>query len=269
MRLAGKKAVVTGGSRGIGRAIAFALAREGADVAIADIRVGLALKTAKAIKALGRKALAVEVDVRKSEEVKKMVEGVLDEFGKIDILVNNAGVAGTTDVVTHAEYPWEIDETQWDATFDINTKGTYLCCKYVVPHMIRQRSGKIINIASVAGKVGVPYFAHYSASKAAVINYTQSLAISLGEHNINVNDICPGVVWTPMWHKTDRALAGKFPEFKGKPFKSVFNEFVDDTALRKPTRPEDIANVVVFLASKEAEDITGQSINVDSGMEYR
>ncbi|MDH5690800.1 MAG: SDR family oxidoreductase, partial [Candidatus Bathyarchaeota archaeon] len=201
-KLEGKVAIVTGGGRGIGKAIALAFAKEGADVVIAEYRPELAKETAKEVKALGREALAVKTDVRVSDEVEAMVNKTLEKFGKIDILVNNAGTAGTPEVVAHAGLPWLIEEEHWDATFDVNVKGIYLCCKYVVPHMVERKSGKIINMASVAGKPfweGAPLTLHYCASKAAVINFTENLAVVLGEDGINVNDICPVYLWTDLW----------------------------------------------------------------------
>jgi len=255
-RLEGKVAIVTGGGRGIGKAIALAFAKEGADVVIPDIRYELAEETAKEIRVLGRQAMAVKTDIRMSGEVEEMVKKTLEKFGKIDILVNNAGTAGTVDLVGYGGLAWEIEEEFWDTTFDINTKGTYLCCKYVVPHMIEQRSGKIINIASVAGKpgwAGSPMAPHYSASKAAVINFTQTLAVTLGEYGINVNDICPVYVWTDLWKTT---VGGQ---------KESFEEIVRETTIQKrPTTPENIAALAVFLASKDSDDITGQSIDIGS-----
>lgn len=176
-RLEGKVAVVTGAGRGIGKAIALAFAMEGADVVIAELRPELAKEAAMEVRALGREALALKTDVRVSSEVEAMLNKTLERFGKIDILVNNAGTAGTPEVVAHAGLPWLIEEEHWDATFDVNMKGTFLCCKYAVPHMIEQGRGRIINIASVAGKPfwqGASLLLHYCASKAAVINFTEN-----------------------------------------------------------------------------------------------
>lgn len=257
-RLEGKVAIVTGAGRGIGKGIALAFAKEGADVVIAEFRPELAKETAKEIRALGRKALAVKTDVRVSSEVEAMVKKTLEKFGKICILVNNAGTTATPEVVAHAGLPWLIDEEHWDATFDVNMKGTFLCCKYVVPHMIKRKSGKIINIASVAGKPfweGAALLLHYCASKAAVINFTENLAVVLGEYGINVNDICPVYVWTDLW-KTGVG---------GEEGKHSFEELVRETTIQgKITTPEKIAALAVFLASEDGDDVTAQSIDVGS-----
>jgi len=257
-KLEGKVAIVTGAGRGIGKAIALAFAKEGANVAIAELMPESAEKTAKEIRALGRQALVVKTDVRISSDVEAMVNKTIEKFGKIDILVNNAGTAGTPEVVAHAGLPWLIEEEHWDATFDINVKGIYLCCKYVVPHMIEKKSGRIINIASVAGKPfweGAPLLLHYCASKAAVINFTENLAVVLGEYGINVNDICPVYVWTDLW-KTGVG---------GEEGKHEFEEIVRETTIQgRMTTPEKIAALAVFLASEDANDITAQSIDVGS-----
>jgi NAD(P)-dependent dehydrogenase (short-subunit alcohol dehydrogenase family) len=257
-KLEGKVAIVTGGGRGIGKAIALAFAKEGADVVIAEYRPELAKETAKEVKALGREALAVKTDVRVSDEVEAMVNKTLEKFGKIDILVNNAGTAGTPEVVAHAGLPWLIEEEHWDATFDVNVKGIYLCCKYVVPQMIERKSGKIINMASVAGKPfweGAPLTLHYCASKAAVINFTENLAVVLGEDGINVNDICPVYLWTDLWKSSVGGEEGKHE----------FEEIVRETTIQgRMTTPEKIAALAVFLASEDGDDITAQSIDVGS-----
>ncbi|MDH5390106.1 MAG: SDR family oxidoreductase [Candidatus Bathyarchaeota archaeon] len=257
-KLEGKVAIVTGAGRGIGKAIALAFAKEGADVVIAELRPELARKTSKEIKALSREALAVKTDVRVSGEVEAMVNKTLEKFGKIDILVNNAGTAGTPEAVAHAGLPWLIEEEHWDATFDVNMKGIYLCCKYVVPHMVERKNGKIINIASVAGKSfwkGAPLLLHYCASKAAVINFTENLAVVLGPDGINVNDICPVYLWTDLWKTGVGGEAGKHE----------FEEIVKETTIQgRMTTPEKIAALAVFLASEDGNDITAQSIDVGS-----
>jgi len=257
-RLEGKVAVVTGAGRGIGKAIALAFAKEGADVVIAELRPELAKEAAMEIRALGQDALALKTDVRVSGEVEAMLNKTLERFGKIDILVNNAGTAGTPEAVAHAGLPWLIEEEHWNATFDVNMKGTFLCCKYVVPHMIEQRRGRIINIASVAGKPfwqGASLLLHYCASKAAVINFTENLAVVVAEDGINVNAICPVYVWTDLWKTGVGGEGGKHE----------FEEIVRETTIQgRMTTTEKVAALAVFLASEDGADITAQSIDVGS-----
>nr|MDO8081378.1 SDR family NAD(P)-dependent oxidoreductase [Candidatus Freyarchaeota archaeon] len=256
-RLDGKVIIVTGGARGIGKGIALASAKEGADIIIADILVDLAEKTAKEIRALGRKAMAVKTDVRESKEVEEMVRKTIEKFGRIDVLVNNAGTVepGRLDALTKVPSPLEIEEADWDTTLDTNLKGIYLCCKYVVPHMREQKSGKIINISSIAGKRGNPTFPQYSASKSGVINYTQSLAMILGKHGITANAICPYFVWTDLW----KSGVG------GEQNKAVFDNIVkSQTIQRRETTPEKIAALAVFLMSEDGDDITAQAIDIGS-----
>lgn len=208
MVLSGKVALVTGGGRGIGRGIALTLAKAGADIILVDTdqldsRYNQyettqvngyqdALQTAKEIETLGRKVLVLATDVTKWDQVQAMVKQAEEEFGKIDILVNNHGVV-------HCSPVDEMPEEEWDLTMDVNIKGTFLCCKAVVPLMKKQGGGKIINLASIAGKGGFANMAHYCASKFAVVGFTNSLAKELARQNITVNAICPGIVWTQMW----------------------------------------------------------------------
>jgi len=256
-RLEGKVVIVTGGARGIGRAIALASAKEGADLVIADTQFELAKKTAEEIRAFGRQAMAIQTDVRESKEVEEMIRKTVEKFGKIDVLVNNAGTCapGRLDALSQIASPLEIEEADWDTTLETNLKGTYLCCKYVIPHMRKQRSGKIINISSVAGRRGNPLIPYYGASKAAIINYTESLAMILGDYGITANAICPVFVWTDLW----KTAVG------GEQNKAIFDQFVQlQTILKRATTPEKIAALAVFLASEDADDITAQSIDVGS-----
>jgi 3-oxoacyl-[acyl-carrier protein] reductase len=235
---------------------------EGANVVIADIRLDLAKATVQALEASGTHAIAVKTDVRKSRQVKAMVAEALHTFGKLDVLVNNAGVVGVPKDTVHVARPWEVEEVHWDATFDVNIKGTYLCCKHVIPHMITQQSGKIVNIASGAALAGSRFIAHYAASKAAIVNYTQSLALCLGEYGITANTILPNLVWTDMWKKGVQVGAETFyPEFQARP-RSFFDQQVERTWIKRATTPENIGSLAVFLASRDADDITGQWILV-------
>ena len=185
MTLKGKVAIVTGGATGIGRAIAFALARDGADIVVADLNKNMAQETAGELEELGVTANAVICDVTKPWMIEKMGESTLERLGHIDILINNAGVAGAAGWYEHAKSR----EEDWGAAYDVNVKGIFNCITALTPSMKEQRSGKIINLASIAGREGRPAIPHYSASKAAVINYTQNLAASLGSQNNNVNAI--------------------------------------------------------------------------------
>ena len=255
MRLENKVAVVTGAGRGIGRGIALALAGEGASVVVADIRYEDARGVAAEVRGLGRESLAVKVDVTKSSEVKRMVERALARFGGVDILVNNAGIIRVGNVV-------DISEKDWDDVLDVNLKGVFLCSKAVAPHMVARRSGKIISISSTAGRRGMPGKAHYHASKFGVIGFTQCLALELAPDNINVNCVCPGVVTTQMHTKVLTPYAARMQRISEE---EAYGRVIGNIPLRRPQTPEDIGNLVVFLASDEAVNITGQSINVSGG----
>ena len=200
-RLIGKIALVTGAGGGIGRAIALAYAAEGADVVVNDINEANAGAVAAEIRELGRRSLVTVADVSRNDEVVAMVKQALDAFGRIDLLVNSAGVAGDHIGVGLTGFT----EADWDRTYEVNLKAHFLICRAVVPQMIERKTGKIVNISSIAGREGSPGTPHYAASKAGVISFTQSLALELAPHRINVNTICPGFIWTPMW---ERMVAG-------------------------------------------------------------
>lgn len=247
MKLEGKVAIVTGGGQGIGRASALALAKEGADIVIADIDLGLAEKVVGEVKSLGRQAQAVKVNVFDKNEVNQMVEQVLNNFKSIDILVNSAGINPMGPAL-------EESEEQWDRTMNINLKGTFLCAQAVARQMVKQKQGKIINIASISGHRGIPGMVSYCTSKAAVIHLTQVLAMEWSKYNINVNTVTPGITITPLHNKVMED-----PEaFRRERQKSI--------PLRRVNEPEDVANVVLFLASPEADNITGQEIVIDGGI---
>lgn len=253
MELHGKVAIVTGGCRGIGEGISVSLAKNGADVVIGDLSPIKSVM--EKVRGLGRKGLLVKVDVTKAGEVKEMVDKTLNSFGRIDILVNNAGVVSYADFL-------EISEEEWDRVINVNLKGTFLCCKAVVPAMVRQREGRIINISSTAGKEAPPGLAHYSASKFGVIGLTQAIAKELGQYNITVNAVCPGMVFTDMWRYLSKAIGEKER-------KSAETAWMDRLKARiplgRPQTPEDIGNMVVYLASENGRNITGQAINVSGG----
>lgn len=259
MRLRNKVAIVTGAGTGIGHAIALALAKEGANVVIGDVKEDSARTTATEIEAMRRKTLAVKCDVRSSSEVENMVQKTLEKFGKINILVNNAGVSTMALVV-------DMTEEEWDFNLDVNAKGAFLCSRAVARQMIKQgEGGKIINLGSIAGKSGEQYYAHYNASKAAVIAFTASLARELAPYKINVNAVCPGSVQTSMQLRELKWGAN----LRGMPEEEIKEWMVAITPLGRLEQPEDVAKLVVFLASEEADFITGQAINVDGGIMTR
>jgi len=266
-RVEGKVAIVTGAAAGMGTAHALTLAREGADVAAVDIgrdqpfslvRGGTMAaldKLVQEIGALGRRAIAVRCDVSKADEVESMVKTTVGEFGRIDILVNNAGVVASTPSV-------ELTEEEWDWVMAVNLKGAFLCCKYVTPHMIAQKSGKIVNIGSVAGREGMPGAAHYCCSKAGVHMLTEVLSLEMAEHNINVNCVAPGHVWgTSM---VDWAVGRKVPEGVD-PHETYLDTCKRMFTFGREQTPQDIANAMLFLVSEESRNITGYTIYVDGG----
>jgi NAD(P)-dependent dehydrogenase (short-subunit alcohol dehydrogenase family) len=268
MRLRDQVAVVTGGGGGLGEGICLCLAREGAHVVVSDVKLALAEKVANKVKATGRKALALKTDVRVASECQELVDRSLKEMGRIDIFVCGAGVGGLV-FRGDSEAPLileNISEEEWDLTIDVNLKGVFLCSRAIAPYFKGQQKGKIINLSSVAGRKGVDFIPHYSASKAGVIVLTQAIALQLAPYHVNVNTICPGVIWTPMWETGAKVFSKTIPPFKGMTPEQVFEAMVQSmTPLRRPQTPEDIGNAVVFLASEEAREITGQAINVDGG----
>jgi 3-oxoacyl-[acyl-carrier protein] reductase len=244
LELTGKVALVTGAAQGIGKAIALLLARNGADLVVSDINLDKAEETTKEIQALGRKALAVKVDVANLEDVERMVQTVMQQFHQIDILVNNAGIARDKLIL-------RMTEEDWDAVLDVNLKGTFNCTKAVIRHMLKQKSGRIVNIASVVGEMGNAGQANYSASKAGVIGFTKTIAREFAQRGINVNAIAPGYIETPM---TD-ALPEKVKE-----------ELKRMIPMERLGRPEEIAEAVLFLVSASSNYITGQVLNVNGGI---
>jgi meso-butanediol dehydrogenase/(S,S)-butanediol dehydrogenase/diacetyl reductase len=251
MTLDGKVAVVTGAGSGIGRGIARVLAREGADLVLTDLDESSARTVADEVG-----GTAVQHDVTSWDSCEQVAAGVLHGKGRIDVLVNNAGVSKS--VPFH-----ELDEAEWDRVNDVNAKGVFLCCRAVVPHMMERRSGRIVNVSSMVGKEAIPLLVHYCASKFAVIGLTQGLAKELAPYDVNVNAVCPGVVRTPLWEP----LLDQLSESKGISREQAWQEFVDGIPLGRPQEPEDIGEVVAFLASDRARNMTGQGINVTGGMQ--
>ncbi|WP_276352924.1 3-oxoacyl-[acyl-carrier-protein] reductase [Cohnella caldifontis] len=243
--LTGKAALVTGASRGIGRAIAVALAEAGADVAVNYAgSEAAAAETVKAIEALGRKAVMIKANVGKAAEFEAMVAQALEAFGKLDILVNNAGI-------TRDNLIMRMKEEEFDEVIETNLKGVFNGIKAVTRSMMKQRSGRIINISSVVGALGNPGQANYVASKAGVIGLTKSAAKELASRGITVNAVAPGFIATDMTDKLP-------PDMKEKLEK--------DIPLGRVGRPEEIASAVVYLASDASSYMTGQTIHVDGGM---
>lgn len=262
MRLAGKVAVVTGGGSGIGRGIALTMAREGADVAIPDIQVLNAEKVAAEIKALGRRVVAMKTDVTSAADVKAMIDRTRETLGKIDVLVNNAGAAASPGM------PFTNNtEEDWDRAFAVNTKSVFLTCKAVAPYLIERKSGRIINIASIAGPIAALTMPPYSVAKMGVITLTRIVAKELAPYGVTVNAICPGVLYTAFWEKLAAHLGATNPAFAGMTPRQVFEKRVADLVpMKREQTPEDIAWTAVFLASDEARNITGQALNVDGGV---
>jgi NAD(P)-dependent dehydrogenase (short-subunit alcohol dehydrogenase family) len=268
MRLKDKVAIVTGGGGSLGEGICLCLAREGARVAVSDLNYHLAKEVAVKIQDEGQKAVALKTDVRLPEDCRGLINTTLQEMGQIDILVCNAGTGGF-ELRGDSKEPAileNISEEEWNLTVDVNLKGVFLCNQAVAPYFKKQKRGKIINISSVGGRKGVDFVPHYCASKAGVIVFTQAVALQLAPFNINVNSLCPGVIWTPMWEKGARAISDTYPPFKGMPPEKVFEVMVDQMIpLKRPQSAQDIGKAVVFLASEDADQITGQSLNVDGG----
>jgi NAD(P)-dependent dehydrogenase (short-subunit alcohol dehydrogenase family) len=256
MELQGQVAIVTGAGRGIGRATALELARLGADIAVAELDAGAgADKTAALVQDAGRRAVVIPTDVTKRDDLAAMVERTLAAFGRIDVLVNNAGIYRAAPAL-------EVTEEHWDAIMTINAKAVFFASQAVLPTMIAAKQGSIVNLASMAGKVGSRTNLPYNASKAAVVSITKSLALAHAADGVRVNCVCPGFVETDMWTMVAReqgTILGLSPEeFTKKRLETV--------PLGRMERPEDVAQVIGFLASPRAAYMTGQALSVDGGL---
>jgi len=291
-RLTGKVAIVTGAGQGIGRGIALRLAREGAQVVIAEYNAANASAVAQEIEAAGGRALPYRIDISDAAASQKMVDDVAAQLGHIDILVNNAGVVQTKPML-------DLTPADWDRVLDVNLRGAFFLTQAVARQMIKQvpdalreaaaapadifntkRSqpsevsetsegslatsyGKIVSLSSVSGRRGRPLQTHYAASKAAIISLTQSVALALAPYRINANAVCPGIVPTPMWQQIDK---DRGQLFGAKPGEAMAG-FINTVPLKRAATPEDIAAAVAFFCSSDADYITGQALNVDGGFE--
>ena len=262
MRVAGKVAIVTGGAQGIGRGIVLCMAKEGADIAIADLKVDGARQVAAEVAALGRKSIVVRTDVTKQADFEALYEAVRKDLGKIDILVNNAGTA----CPPGNPFTRNVEE-DWDRVWAVNVKSIFFACKVIAPYFIERKYGKIVNIASIAGTMNSPNMPPYSVSKMGVVTFTKIVAKEMAPHNVNVNAICPGILWTHFWQETAERLIKAGGQFADMTPRQVFENRVNVTIpMKREQTPEDIGNAAVFLASDEARNITGQALHVDGGV---
>lgn len=280
MSLENQVAIVTAAGRGIGKAIAITLARAGATVAVNSYSESTTATTVDEIVSAGGTAIALPGDITDANLMVEVVARTLSEFGQIDILVNNVG-AGPKTTETPPEHPLAAQEATWNALYRQNLLPVVLMSEAVIPHMIERQYGKIVHISSIAGRSSfsetmLKAFVHpsYNAMKAALINYTQTSADLLGKHNINVNAVCPGIVYTDAWKANAERAVKTIPEFEGMDprtwFEGIFRDdyatIFDRTPLRREQTAEDIGNAVKFLVSEDSMNITGQSMMVDGGM---
>jgi len=268
-QLENKVAIVTGAGQGIGKATALRLASEGVDIVIAEFNPQSAKITAAEVEALGRQAFAYTIDISQTHKIRHMVKDVVERFKQIDILVNNAGICEVRPFL-------EMTEDAWDRIMRVNQRGSFFCLQEVSSQMLRQvpdsvketgradtSYGKIVNLTSISGQAGRPLSPHYAASKASIINITQSAALALAPYGINVNAVSPGVVQTPMWDKLDQERGQLTGEKPGNSMAA----FIETVPLKRAATPEDIAAAICFLCSSESDMITGITLNVDGGYE--
>jgi len=249
-------AIVTGAAQGIGRAIAARLARDGMDVVIADLNADRLDVVAREVRALGRHALPLAVDVTDAADRERLFARTLETFGRLDALVNNAGIQRIAP-------PLDVTEEHWDAVMGVNAKATYFCCQLALRHMVAARRGRIVNVASIAGKMAsTVHHPIYNVSKAAVLAMTKTLALAYAADGVRVNAVCPGVIATPMQDVVDRAFAAVM----GKTPAQVRAERVSRIPVGTIGAPEDVAALVSFLLGPDAHYLTGQALNVDGGI---
>ncbi len=282
MKLEGKVAAVTGGGAGIGEGIVKCLAEEGADIAVIDISRENAEKVSAGVKDTGRRSLAIIANVTEKDQADYALKQILDTFGKIDILVNNVG--------GESKYYYEepgvdySEEKEWDDTIKLNLRATMLMTRIVAPLFVNQKSGKIVNISSIGGRPmagggslssggmsgreeALSPMTSYGVAKAGVIQFSRLMALQLAPYNINVNCVCPGVLYTPLYERSAPRRIQSTPGAEGLSYREYFDKYVASRVpLGREQTPEDIGRAVVFLSSEEARNITGQSINVDGGL---
>ena len=263
-KLQDRIALVTGGAQGLGQAICLRLAAEGCQVVVADLNVDKAAKTAQeVVSAAGQRCIAIKVDVTEEAQVAAMVDGAVQEFGRLDILVANAGILIAEEI---SEFPAE----KWRAVLNVNLFGYFLCAKHAARVMKPQRSGVIIEINSKSGKKGSYKNSAYAASKFGGIGLTQSIALDLAEYNIRVNAVCPGnLLDSPLWTEGPNSLFKQYARKWSLSEEEVRQKYVDQVPLKRGCSYDDVCNVVAFLASDQASYMTGQAINVTGGQEMR
>ncbi len=303
MKLEGKVAIVTGGGQGIGEGIVRCLAEEGADVAVVDINGDTAKKVADDVKSMGRKSLAVVADLTIDDKVEKAVQEALDFFGNVDILVNNVGIPAAQSpqrrqepVASSGDEPlpayMQHDSEVWDVFYRVTLKANVMMTHAITPHFIKQQSGKIVNISSISGRIADPSTMAYASFKAGIISITWSTARALASYNVNVNCICPGLVFTPAW---ERRATGIYQQARdaiaaGQEIPPYFRRLVDEgidiekltprefwlrlvvapnVPLSREQTPEDMGRAVIFFASEDAKNVTGQVLHVDGGQVMR
>ena len=255
MQLENKVAIITGAASGMGKAMAKGYAKEGASVVIADLNADAATEVSESINSDGGNAIAIKYDVTDIEQSRDLVDSTLDKYGQLDILVNNAGVI----VISPIE---DVTPEDWDLIFDVNAKGLFFLSQIACVPMRKQSSGKIINMASGAGRTGDAYAAAYSASKATVMSITRCFAMAMGAYNVNVNGIAPGLVRTPFWDKLD----DEFVKIGDKSPGDTWRELSKLVVLGRPGVAEDIVPMAIFLAGSGSDYITGQTYNVEGGI---
>jgi NAD(P)-dependent dehydrogenase (short-subunit alcohol dehydrogenase family) len=256
VKLSDKVAMVTGGGRGIGRAISVAFAADGASVALVATGRESLEDTAQVIRATGGRALVSVTDVADESGVQRAVAATIAEFGRLDILVNNAGITGPTTPIV------ELDRSDWDRTLAVNVTGAYLCAKHAVPHMLARGAGRVINITSVAGSIGYALRSPYAVSKWGMIGFTRSLALEVGPQGVTVNAIAPGSV---RGERLDGVIRKRAAALGRAPGDIEREFFVEPSALKRMIDPEEIAAMALFLASDDARSITGETITVSAG----